>query len=113
MFTVNGAKELCQSAFDLQKNLKQIAETVLNNVSEDKFVQIYKKCYKEFEKKSDINQPLLGGSSSEARKYRQQFNSMLIKSIFLSVDGAVSNINNNLKELEELKCEQGNSTIFW
>ncbi|EEB19832.1 hypothetical protein Phum_PHUM592880 [Pediculus humanus corporis] len=96
----------CQSAVDLQNCLHSILEKILKNVSDQKFIQIYKNCYKGFEKKSDIDKPALSGSSVEAKKYHSQFNSMIKKNVFAAIEETINGMNNKLKELEELKKEQ-------
>ncbi|KAK6624026.1 hypothetical protein RUM44_010884 [Polyplax serrata] len=103
----------CQNALDMQKCLNSIVKRVLEGMTDEKFTEIYKKCYREFIKKEDVTRPALSGSSAEARSYLKQFNSMLAKAASQTIDETLEYVNHDLKELEQLKEEQAGSTVIW
>ncbi|KAL0278846.1 UNVERIFIED_CONTAM: hypothetical protein PYX00_000536 [Menopon gallinae] len=89
-------------------------ENVLNRVTDDTFIEIYKNCYKGFEKRDDVERCSLSGSSAEARKYRKQLNTLVKRSLSETIhDTLLTKLDAKLKELEELKEEQTDVTCKW
>lgn len=100
-----------QATLNLQNELMTCVENVLNRVTDDIFIQIYKDCYKGFEKRDDVSRCSLSGSSAEARKYRKQLNTLVKGSLSETVhDTLLTKLDSELKELEELKEEQTDDT---
>lgn len=103
-----------RSTMDLLSVLQTAVEDVLEKVTNQTFIDIYKEQLRCFRKKNDVSRPSLSGSSKEAVQYRKQFNDIVMDNIKETLEETVLVLMDiKFKELEKLTSSQPNTSFVW